>query len=424
LVAVDARSGLSRYRLLETVRDYAWERLEAAIELDRVAEGHARHFGDLAVRLGAGLESADELASCRKAEDDLENFRAAFRWSIDNADADLANCLMDALMPMSWLRGTPFGTMTREAAEMPAATDHPLRAMALAMVCQALTQDGAIEEALDFADAAEAETERLLGSPEHARLRCRVRGCLSTAVALAGQNDRLVSLARRSVQDARSNGYRFEVMRFLIMLASATQEEERDEAIKAGEEALRLAEEFAVPSYLAWAPMMLAGRLTESDPTRAEALLAEAARAATVADNSFAQFMARIQLASIQSARGNYASAATTLLEQIETSLLGGDRSTTLQAIGALIPVLVQLGDVDTALLAGAWAERRGVTPYNEVNPTYLRFHGDTYISLRDRLTEEQKRTLSLRASELDEAGLLAIARPSVESIRRNESSG
>lgn len=417
-MAVETRSGLSRYRLLETIRDYAWERLDSADELDVVAERHARYYATIAVELGAGLEGTDEIAACRQVEEDLENFRAAFRWSVDNAEPDVALQLIDPLMPMAWLRSPPFGAMTRDAAEMPAAKDHAVRPMALGMVCQILTQQGTIDEAVTFADACEMETERLLASPEQARLRCRVRGTLTTAIALAGQNERLVSLARTSLADARANGHRFESMRFLIMLASAIPEEERDEAVQAGEEALLLAREFRVPSYLAWAPMMLAGRLVASDPSRAEGLLADAVEAAERADNPFAQFMAQAQLASVQSAQGQFASAARTLVAQIERTLGTGDRSTTLQAFGSLVPVLLQLGDRDAALLVGAWTERHGAMPYNGVNPTYSRFRGDAYVELRAGLSEQARHALTSSAADLDEPGLLAIARHSVEATQ------
>lgn len=416
LVAVDTRLGRSRYRLLETIRDYAWERLESADELDGIAERHARYYGDMAAEVGSGLESADEVASCQRAEEDLENFRAAFRWAVDNADPDLALRLLDSLMPMCWLRSPPFGGMARNAAEMPTASDHPLRPMALGMVCQALTQEGAIDEALRYADAAEDETQRLLVSPEHAFLRCRVQGFLTTVIALAGQNDRLVNLARRGLEDARAVGRRFEAMRFLIMLASAIPDEDHSEAVRAGEEALALAREFRVPSYLAWAPMMLAGRLSVSDPSRAESLLVEAAKAAEYADNPFAQFMARLELASSHSAQGDYTAAATTVLDQLDSCLAIGDRSMTLQALGPLVPLLAKLGERDGALLIGAWIENHGVVPYKEMNPTYVRFHGADYVALRNTISSEERTALALRADEFDERGLADLARQCVRS--------
>jgi predicted ATPase len=413
LVAANRSGKSTRYRLLETIRDYAWERLEAVGELDAAAERHARYYVDLAVKVGAGLESADELACCERVQDELENFRASLRWAIDNDEPDAAFLLMDALMPVSWLRSQPFGAMTRDAADMPGAGAHPLRAMALGMACQGLTEEGAIEEALRYADATELETKRLLDGTEHARLRCRTAGCLTTAIALSGQNSRLVSLARRGLSDARTAGDRFQAMRFLIMLSSAIDEDRRDEAIRLGEEGLELAREFGVPSYLAWAPMMLAGRLVESDPSRAEALLGEATAAAARADNPFARYMAALQLASVQAVRGHPRDAAATILEQLSSGTAQGGRQAMLQALSSLVPLLVSLGDVDTALLVGAWAESRGVR-WTEMNPTYGRFAGDAYLALRSDLSEDHKRSLTARAAEVDDATLVDLVRRSV----------
>jgi predicted ATPase/DNA-binding SARP family transcriptional activator len=83
-----------RYRMLETVREYALERLPAANE---VRAAHARYF------LGAAEEARDHLLHAEQVEwiarlsDDQDNFLAALGFACDSGDADTAVRLASAL---------------------------------------------------------------------------------------------------------------------------------------------------------------------------------------------------------------------------------------------------------------------------------------------------------------------------------------
>jgi predicted ATPase len=60
LVTLDLSASATRYRLLESIRDYAWERLVEATETAVYAGRHAGYFAELAERAGAGLRGSDE----------------------------------------------------------------------------------------------------------------------------------------------------------------------------------------------------------------------------------------------------------------------------------------------------------------------------------------------------------------------------
>ncbi|MBV9496844.1 MAG: hypothetical protein JOZ54_21560 [Acidobacteria bacterium] len=82
LVMVDG----GRYRLLETVRQFATEKLEQAGERDRFRERHARFYFELIEaaepRIFAG---AVDMATMRRVDDELGNVRAVFDWAEENA---------------------------------------------------------------------------------------------------------------------------------------------------------------------------------------------------------------------------------------------------------------------------------------------------------------------------------------------------
>ena len=74
--------GEPRYRMLETIREYALERLRERGDAERLSRRHAEHFQDVAERalaqLRAGQPSAEVYA---RLESDLDNYRAALRWA-------------------------------------------------------------------------------------------------------------------------------------------------------------------------------------------------------------------------------------------------------------------------------------------------------------------------------------------------------
>jgi predicted ATPase/class 3 adenylate cyclase len=67
----------ARYRLLETLRQYALERLRQRGELDAVQRRHAQHFAAFAAQAGTALLGPDELAWRPKLRAEQDNLRAA-----------------------------------------------------------------------------------------------------------------------------------------------------------------------------------------------------------------------------------------------------------------------------------------------------------------------------------------------------------
>jgi predicted ATPase/DNA-binding SARP family transcriptional activator len=86
-----------RYRLLETVRVYAAERLAEAGETEPVAAAHARYFLDLAERAEPQLRSRDQLAWLKLLSAEHDNFAAALRHSTQVGDAATVMRLVAAL---------------------------------------------------------------------------------------------------------------------------------------------------------------------------------------------------------------------------------------------------------------------------------------------------------------------------------------
>jgi predicted ATPase/DNA-binding winged helix-turn-helix (wHTH) protein len=91
LITSQTLQGQIRYRLLETIRAYALEKLAASGEAEATAQRHAEYFADMLDRLSrdwAGLPVTDWLATCRR---EIDNIRAALDWAFSpRGDAAIA----------------------------------------------------------------------------------------------------------------------------------------------------------------------------------------------------------------------------------------------------------------------------------------------------------------------------------------------
>jgi predicted ATPase len=77
LVVASERGGEARYRLLETVRQYAREKLSESGEAEEVGERHAGYYLALAEEAEPELKGAGQVAWVERLEQERDNLRAA-----------------------------------------------------------------------------------------------------------------------------------------------------------------------------------------------------------------------------------------------------------------------------------------------------------------------------------------------------------
>jgi predicted ATPase len=105
LVDVAEENRASRYRLLETVRQYALEELVSEGEEAAARRRHAEYFLDLAQASESGLRGPDQNAWLRRLDVEHDNIRSALAWSIEAGENDLALRLVAAMGWFWWMRG-------------------------------------------------------------------------------------------------------------------------------------------------------------------------------------------------------------------------------------------------------------------------------------------------------------------------------
>ena len=134
-----SRTGAGRYRLLETIRAYALERLEASGGTAAARDAHAAHFLGFAEEGEPHLYTGEQLVWFPRFLAEHDNLIAALRWAVEHGDAETAQRLVAAVSWYLWRRGERGENLelATAALAMPSA-DTPPRARAVAYGITAL----------------------------------------------------------------------------------------------------------------------------------------------------------------------------------------------------------------------------------------------------------------------------------------------
>lgn len=103
-VSAEAAGG-RRFRLLETVAAYCRERLDEAGETQQTRRRHAQHYARMAAQADPGLRGPRQRQWMDQLDAESANLNAALHWSIQDADADTALHLVNAMAWRWFLRG-------------------------------------------------------------------------------------------------------------------------------------------------------------------------------------------------------------------------------------------------------------------------------------------------------------------------------
>jgi predicted ATPase len=153
LVVADRSGGRTRFSMLETIRQFAEQRLVADGAATEVRVAHARHFAGREADILALWDSPRQREAYDWFTVELANLRAAFRWVVDNGDLDVAapiatyatllGALVENYEPVAWVE---------ELIEPARAVDHARLASRYVMATHCFMV-GRVEEALRYSDA-------------------------------------------------------------------------------------------------------------------------------------------------------------------------------------------------------------------------------------------------------------------------------
>ncbi len=321
LVLVEDRERSTRYRLLETVRQYALDHLTQSPDAPAVRERHRDALLALAERVETHLVSVDQHQWLRTLAAEDANLTQALEHA---AQTDPAKALRLAVaLTFYWkLQGRFLAAEIGYAHALDAAaSDTPLRARALWGRAYLLAYAGSYEEAIEYAqvalELAEADGDR--------STMARALDVLGTVTMFAdpqatrpGQ-ERSVALARESGDD--------------WCLADATQilgftyaiEGRRDEALAVAEEVLPLIERMGYREFLAWHWQLAAqGDLESANWAACEAHCERAIAAASEVGEPVSEGIAQTYLAYADLLRGRNEQALERLAAANERAVTAG----------------------------------------------------------------------------------------------------
>ncbi len=219
--------------MLETVREYAWERLEHLGELEAARKAHAHYFLALAERADPYLRGRDQLAWYLRLEREHNNLRAALRWLVSQdgpdgaAEREAGLRLAAALGWFWWTRGyvVEGARWLGEALECTSEADLGLQSQALCRAGAMLTYQGAFDRARSALDEALALARR----GRHPAEIARAFSYLGLCAVYAGDISASTPLLREALHRGKELGDPHPVGMTLMFLGAALFAQSDDE---------------------------------------------------------------------------------------------------------------------------------------------------------------------------------------------------
>jgi predicted ATPase/DNA-binding SARP family transcriptional activator len=263
-----------RYRMLETVREYAGEKLrESGIE-SVARDRHLAYFLERAQASALTLEGSDPEPALGFLETEVDNIRAALAWAQARAPTSESYLQMAAALWPFWeVRGylTEGRTHLRTALILTASFDTPARAQVLLGATRLALSQSDIDEAL----ACGQECLERFRAQENTRGMAEALHYLGEAHLIRQDVVRAVPLLTEALERSRQSAWHPGTVLVTLLLGTVhTARREMRQGRSFLEEALALAEALGDPRLLARAYGNL-GRLeiTEGNHARARTLL-------------------------------------------------------------------------------------------------------------------------------------------------------
>ncbi|HEU5160914.1 MAG TPA: BTAD domain-containing putative transcriptional regulator [Streptosporangiaceae bacterium] len=251
-------AGGRRYRLLETLRVYALERLDEAGEAGRLRDRHAAFVLTLAETAETALRTAHQPAWLRRLVAEHDNIRAALAWCAERGDAATAVRLAGTLHPL-WDRHGHYTEGRRwldQALALPGPVPPAARALALDTAAGLAMAQGDLEQAM----AACRQAAALCRQAGDLAGLARVLQHLGLAAIYAEDLARAATLLDTSLRHARDAGDEW-LQGWSLLFLALTAMAGADYARSAGlaHDCEQLLRPDGDPECVAWALILRAG---------------------------------------------------------------------------------------------------------------------------------------------------------------------
>ncbi|HEX8919240.1 MAG TPA: tetratricopeptide repeat protein [Chloroflexota bacterium] len=253
---VPALGGDPRFVMLETIREYAAERLEESGASQELQDEHTGYFLALAEEAASALESLEQRGWLDGLEIERDNMRAAVQWTRQSGDIDRGLRLAVALSGFWMVRG-PLSEGRQWLDEL-VVTDRgtpALRAEALFAAGKLAAADGLHQDAAELFE----QTLALYRELDEKRGGAEATGRLVISWFLAGEAERVDDLLRQSEIQGRESGDKaLLAVSLRLQAAIAVTQRDAQTASNLGEESLALYRELGDTKRIADVHQILA----------------------------------------------------------------------------------------------------------------------------------------------------------------------
>ena len=405
MVVPPAPSGPARYGMLETLRLYGAERLDAGCEREPASDAHARYFLTLAEEAETGLRGPQEREWVGRLRVELDNLRAAYAWCRKQSDPDLALRLCAALHRFAcWQANDEILSWAEAAAELPSAQRHPLLPVVLGCAAVRRMHRGEMSTATRYAEGGRAacdgvgDLRRALPTEALGGI-CLLSGRLEEAFDHYGEAVRLWQFL------GHDHG---EVWCLCGRAVAAGKRGDLTTALALSKEARKVAASAGNPTMMAMILYAEGESLLELDPLRALGPIGEALGFAEAADNVFMKGLALVSNTSLRGRHGDARLALQLFEDAIVYWRRGGRWTPQWITLRNLVELLARLGAHESsAVLLGACAAATASPPSYGPEADRLKVVVDTLVS---SLGEEPFGEAKARGERLSDEEVVSFA--------------
>jgi predicted ATPase/class 3 adenylate cyclase len=369
MLAADVQEESTRYTMLETLRQYAEEKLVARGEADDIRRSHSSYLATLAERARDGERRPEEGTWARRLDLEIGNVRAALSWAADHDEPETAARLIAALgmhaYMYMWSEFDTWATTVVAAVDGVGGRIAPSTAVGTyAIAADFAWAAGDNDRANQILDRGAARLARAGANlsihpdatVEFETARSNVLLATGDAAGAIEAIERGVAAARRSdpAMFARSQAH------LALALAAANR---TNEARHLAEAALDLARKTGSPTTIGYSGFALGESLLDTDIEAAIGALSEAELAVRSVNNRFLLGICRLSLVSALGRSSTPTAALTGYLELLDHWEAAANRLQQRVTIRNAAELLSRCGQPGIAALVHGAMESLGSTP-------------------------------------------------------------
>jgi predicted ATPase/class 3 adenylate cyclase len=402
LLVADRSGSLTRYSLLETIREFAAEKLSAGGNATTARDAHAQHFAGLEKHLLDLWDGPRQKESYLWFTIELANLRTAFRWSTNRGDLEAAAAIVtgtwflgygiDNYEPVAW---------AEELIEPAGATGHP-RLAALYVMASQCWLPGRIEAAVQYSDVG-----RLLVDGGGAAVPFGAEGLLSTSYMNFGQPERATECCRTTLN--RGGDTHALTQSCLVFALAVTGSDDAATATASG--LIETAEASRNPYAVTFALFAYGLAYRRADPLKSLDALRRGLAMARDSGNRANESQLEICLASVEGKSGDPLAALEYLALAIRNLHDSGNTTTIRSPLAVLAALFDRLGRYKSAATIAGFA----VNPFTAAAVPELITAID---DLRDVLGEGAYESLSGAGEMMTTAEVARYALDHIDQVR------